>query len=245
MLEERNKRVGNLTGYDCKVCLNKGYTYIEVDDELRTKDCECLRERKILSNLKSNGLLNDFNIKTLENFKTPFKWQKTTKNKALEYLKTVNNEWFLICGVTGSGKTHIATAVSVELIKQGYDYHYTKFSIDLPRIAQGLNNFNDDVKVRAEQELKRLEEVDLLYIDDLLKVNKYTEEVVFQTLFTLINQRYINNKRTILTTERSLNDLINFDEAITGRIIERAKGFIIDETKGGKENNYRLRSVLK
>ena len=26
-----------------------------------------------------------------------------------------NNEWF--CGVTGSGKTHIATAVSVELIK--------------------------------------------------------------------------------------------------------------------------------
>ena len=48
---------------------------------------------------------------TLESFKTKSEWQQAIKNKAIEYIKQDNGDWWYIGGQVGSGKTHICTAI--------------------------------------------------------------------------------------------------------------------------------------
>ena len=86
------------------------------EEEMTTcsKECSCMEIRRNLiliqkSNLKSLEKL------TLESFETRTSLQKTMKNKALEYLES-SNVWLYIGGTSGSGKTHICTAICNKLI---------------------------------------------------------------------------------------------------------------------------------
>ena len=71
-----------------------------------------------------------------------------------------------------------------------------------------------------------LKNVPVLYIDDFLK-GEYTPADVKQA-FMILNDRYNSRgKKTIISTERNMTDLINFDEAVGSRLAERAKGYTI------------------
>ena len=50
----------------------------------------------------------------------------------------------------------------------------------------------------------------------------------------------MNNLPFIISTERSLQELLDFDEAVSSRIIEMCRGNIVKLQ--GKELNYRLYS---
>ena len=78
----------------------------------------------------------------------------------------------------------------------------------------------------------------VLYIDDFLK-GKLTEADV-NIMYELINHRYMNNLPIIVSTEKSLDQILEFDEAIGSRIIEMCRKYIIDLQ--GKELNYRIYS---
>lgn len=255
MISQLNNREGNLdkTIYDCPICKNKGQIYYlkeenkgtSYEDEAYVRDCECLAKRKTIENMRNNGLLKVFDTKTLDLFKTPSNWHKNVKNKAIEYLNTVNNEWFLFSGTVGCGKTHIATAISIELFNRGLTFHYMQFSGDIVRLTQNMSNFNEKIKTEAVEEFNKLLNVDVLYIDDFLKISEYDKTITKQTVFTLINNRYINKKRTIITTELGMNELLQYDSAVASRIIEMAKGHILDFANISVEEknklNWRLR----
>lgn len=255
MISQLNNREGNLDKkiYDCKICKNKGQIYYLkeenkgtfYEDEEYVKDCECLKKRRTIENMRNNGLLKVFDTKTLDLFKTPSNWHKNVKNKAIEYIKTGKNEWFLFSGTVGCGKTHLATAISIELFNKGLSFHYMQFSGDIVRLTHNMNNYNEKIKTEADEEFNKLLNVDLLYIDDFLKISEYDKTVTKQTVFTLINNRYINNKKTIITTEFGMADLLQYDSAVGSRIIEKAKGYILDFTNISVEEknnlNWRLR----
>ena len=57
-------------------------------------------------------------------------------------------------------------------------------------------------------------------------------------MYEIVNYRYMNNMPIIISTEKSLNDLLIFDEAIGSRLIEMCRRNIIQLQ--GKELNYRL-----
>ena len=99
MIEILNNRIGELNkkdGIDCKLCKNKGVIYYLkeenkgtiYEDEAYVRDCECKKQRQALENIKNNGLLNAFDTKTLESYKTPYNWQLAIKNKALEFISS-------------------------------------------------------------------------------------------------------------------------------------------------------------
>ena len=58
----------------------------------------------------------------------------------------------------------------------------------------------------------------------------------------IINFRCVANKRTILSSERLVKDLIEIDQAIIGRIVEMAEEYLTEVR--GSEKNYRLRNWL-
>ena len=63
----------------------------------------------------------------------------------------------------------------------------------------------------------------MLYIDDFFKGSVSDADI--NLAFELLNDRYNSKRMTILSSERSVEDILELDEAIGSRIYERSKGF--------------------
>lgn len=62
-------------------------------------------------------------------------------------------------------------------------------------------------------------------------------------IYKVINTRYLKGKPMIISTEKSIKEILMFDEAVGSRIVEMAQGNIITFPRG-IENNYRLRNII-
>ena len=147
------------------------------------------------------------------------------KNKALEYLNSQKSAWFFISGTPGSGKTHICTAICGEFIKRGVDTRYVKWREAAPKL-KALVKFPEEYA----EELDKLKTCELLYIDDFLKGNVTDADINLS--YELLNYRYCERLRTVISGERSIEEIISIDEATGSRIFELAKGFVIAMPKG-------------
>lgn len=238
-IASRNFKSGDLNLVDniqCSKCKNKGVIYYldDLTNEMMVKDCSCMFERNIQRELKKNGLNVDFKNKTFDNFKTNKSYQKRIKEKAIDYVNNHNNiKWFTILGQSGMGKTHISTAISNELIKQGKKFKYMPFAADITTIINGMRNFNPEINKRAEQLLNDYKKIEVLYIDDFLKIK------VYDYIFDLIDYRYKNNLITIISSELTLPELYHYDQAIGGRIMEKSENYMITHDLDDKVN-YRI-----
>lgn len=97
-----------------------------------------------------------------------------------------------------------------------------------------------------EVAIKELCDTDVLYIDDLFKTggDRSTDKATptpadINLAFEIINSRYIKNSITIISSERSLEEITSISEAIGGRINERCGDYRINIAKD-KNKNYRL-----
>ena len=89
---------------------------------------------------------------------------------------------------------------------------------------------------RYEDMMNRLKRAPVLYIDDFLKGG--TTEADIKIAYELLNARYNNERlRTVISSEYGIGEIMQIDEALGGRIYERAKGFTVRAPK----ENWRLR----
>ena len=233
--ERYNNSQGNMLYIDCPKCRNKGYI-MKLDENFFEKlvPCECLKNRLAIENMLESGLGDTIKKCTFSAYKTETEWQSTIKRKALEYLNSENN-WFYIGGQSGGGKTHICTAISGKLISKGKSLRYVIWR-NLFHELQGLQ-FNDE-KYRAK--IKELQIVDVLYIDDFMKsLDKAKTGTELNFAFEVINARYTANKQTIISSEYLTSELYSLDSATAGRIIEKSGEFIV-EIERDDHKNYRL-----
>jgi DNA replication protein DnaC len=93
-----------------------------------------------------------------------------------------------------------------------------------PDLVKDLNSAVNDFQYNYM--VDSLKRADVLYIDDFLKGNATEAEA--RRAFDVINARYnIPSKKTIISSERSLNFVADIDTAIAGRINQRSRGFYI------------------
>lgn len=243
MADRFNDSAGNLKGYDCPKCKNKGQImFHDKDGYDKIKECECMRIRKMYEHIEKSGLKDVLKKYTFKNYTADKNWQKSAVQTAVDFVKKNNGAWFLACGQAGSGKTHICTAIAGQLLKQGRQLHYMLWRDEVVRLKANVMD-NDNYQDRIE----KLKNAEVLYIDDFFKVRQgempTTAEV--NIAFEIINHRYnLPNAVTIISTEKSVNELINIDEAVASRICERCQGTYILQIKKSAENNYRLKGVL-
>lgn len=238
-----NERQGNLKFFDCPKCKNKGYIQIVKYCDFYNDycdymiECDCMDKRKIMFKAQKSGL-GEYLEKSFNDYIVNNEWQANIKAKAIEYIKSDNKYWFITLGQSGAGKTLISTIIANHLLlKQDKTVIYitwTDFISKLKRDIMGDNanevsNYLDDIK-----------QVEVLYIDELLK--KYNDTDL-KYIIEIINYRYTNNLKTIISSERTIDELLEIDEATFGRVIEKADRFIINIPKD-KKKNYRLRNLL-
>ena len=81
----------------------------------------------------------------------------------------------------------------------------------------------------------------VLFLDDFLKGEPTQADRKY--IYKIINTRYLQSKPMIISTEKSLKEILMWDEAVGSRITEMSQGNIITFPRG-IENNYRLRGVI-
>ena len=79
-------------------------------------------------------------------------------------------------------------------------------------------------------------------IDDFLKVQRGQQPTPadINLAFEIINHRDVKNLRTIISTEKTIDDIISLDEALGGRINRRSRGYQMNIAYD-KNKNFRLR----
>lgn len=224
---------------ECPICRGKGFLRAFINGNEYIKNCVCEERRIAMQRIKNSGLADIIEKRTFDNFQTPEEWQKRLKQKALQFLDE-KGKWFFVGGQVGCGKTHLCTAICAEFIKKGISVRYVIWSNEIVKLK--ANKMEDEAYQRL---INPLLITPVLYIDDFFKTEKEKRpsEADIRTAFEIINYRYINSDLiTIFSTEKTIDDLIEIDEAIGSRIHEKTEGYrnIILEKK---ERNWRLKQT--
>lgn len=188
--------------------------------------------------MERSGLAREFREKTFENYNPNGNHQREEAlikaqhyTKEFQKIRNSTNHSMMLCGQVGAGKTHLGTACSMRLIERGIPVIYMGYREEMTALKAKV--MEPDIYSR---EINRFKKAEVLFIDDFLK-GKLTEADL-NIIYEIINYRYNNNLPVILSTEKTLDDLVNFDEATASRLIEMSRGHII--VFEGKELNYRL-----
>jgi DNA replication protein DnaC len=186
------------------------------------------------------GISEDFQSMQFEGFKDlGIPKLKTAKQTAMDYcdsfdkIKKSKNNSIIFMGQAGCGKTHLSMAICNKLMQEknvsAIYFSYRQSVTELKQTATDRSAY-----IAAIDSYKKAQ---LLMIDDMLKGR--TSGADLNALFELINYRYLNNLPMVISTEMTMQQLLEFDEALMSRVYEMTKGHQIEIIGTGL--NYRLR----
>ena len=203
--------------YSCPKCSDSGY--------VGTAMCKCLREDLIRATIQSSGIGNLIDKQSFDNFSldyykdSPEVYERMKNNLhcAKEYVRRFSERpsQLLLIGKTGTGKTHITTAIAREIISQGYDVIYDS-------VQNIISDFESD-KFRSgygayESKSEKYSECDLLIIDDL--GTEFTNQFTVSCLYNLLNTRQNKGLATVISTNLSYEELERkYEDRIFSRIV--------------------------
>jgi len=229
-----NAEHGNLSGLDCPVCLNKGYTAVLSGVNILNRECACMGRRRSIWRIRDSGLEDMLSRCTFYTYQTPEQWQKNAKQAAMNFLDDHDGKWFCALGAVGSGKSHLCTAICGAMLHDGLEVRYMKWRDDATQIKAVVNDAEE--YGRLVEPLKR---VKVLYIDDFFKTKDVTQGDI-NLAFEILNHRYINRGLiTVISSEKTVDTLIAIDEAIGSRIYERSRDYCVN--LAGDDKNWRLK----
>lgn len=201
--------------YDCKDCHDTGYQ--------NGHKCHCFKNKEIMFLYEQSGIhemLENENFSTLsyEYYEGDDLLRfKNTVTTCRNFINNFNSDYhnLFFYGTVGTGKSFLSGCVAKELIESGHSVIY--FS------AAGLFDTLSKVKFdyRNTEDLHKAYEdlfkCDLLIIDDL--GTELSNNFVNSQLFSLINDRHLQQKAVIISTNLSLEDFRNrYSDRIFSRI---------------------------
>lgn len=224
--------------YDCPKCEDRGYTFEIKDGYEVAVPCSCLEKRQSVEKLALSNLTDVFKQKTIKTFTTNTEWQIEAKMKVLEYVNNFKetNASLILTGNPGGGKTHLGVGAMLELINNNVGCVYKEYISMLTNLKQVSMNEEEFIK-----ELEKYINPRVLFLDDFLKGEPTQADRKY--IYKVINTRYLQGKPMIISTEKSIKEILMFDEAVGSRIVEMAQNNIITFPRG-IENNYRLRNII-
>ena len=204
--------------YVCKICSDTGFN--------GTKMCSCLKQLLITKNIQSSGMGKLIDKQSFENF--DLDWYKTNTENYERMSRNVriaksfadnfarHHDNLLLIGTTGTGKTHISTAIAKAVISQGFDVLYDS--------AQNIISDYETDRFKsgygpAEPISGKYTECDLLIVDDL--GTEFISQFSISVLYNLLNTRLNKGLSTIISTNLSATELAGKYE---GRIYSRMIG---------------------
>lgn len=197
------------------------YERRRAEEKARREEEERRREmqRKIDRLLGKSGIKKRFQQRTFPNFRTDTPGRRHSYQIAKEYADNfayhrARGDGLYIEGTNGTGKTHLAAAIALQLIGEGIPV-ICKTSSDL---LMDIKKAFDRPEVRESEVLDVYKKAELLIIDDLGK--EQCSDWSMSTLYSILNDRYEDMRPTIVTTNYNADSLI---EALTPKGFDNTK----------------------
>ncbi|KUK53059.1 MAG: Prophage LambdaCh01, DNA replication protein [Desulfotomaculum sp. 46_296] len=226
--------------YSCPICHDQG---IILGDDNTARICHCQEQKRLEKLFKSSQITPAFRAKTFENFVTAGRppavramyecaWDYAER---YQELSGQENNWLVLLGEPGAGKTHLSMAVANRLLAQGVPVLYFQH-------VEGLGELKDAIARQGESriaaKLEQMKKVTLLVWDDLFWGKGYPRDFELEITFEVLNYRYLNLLPTAISSNRTHLQLLEINDTIGSRIIERGKGHMV--LVQGREANFRL-----
>ena len=199
----------------CKECNDTGI--------INGKNCKCYERALTRAMLAVSGIGALCETQTFKNCNldlfsdthdpkmgmSPRKNYEETVEICKDFAKNVkkrDGENLYMYGSAGLGKTYLCSAIAERVMKNGHSVLYYS-AFELLRAAPS----------EMEDLLPLLEEVDLLILDDL--GTEYVTEYSTSLIFHIVNSRINNKKKTVISSNLTINDLANtYSVRIASRI---------------------------
>lgn len=226
-----------MPGYTCTDCKDTGY--------INGEKCHCFRQMEITFLYEQSNIQK---IIAKENFSNlSYKYYEgddltrfqNAVNVSRNFIAGFKNQYnnLLFYGPVGTGKSFLSGCIAKEILSQGYSVIYfsainlfdvlSQYSYDT-KLKEALYNFTKD-----------LYNCDLVIVDDL--GTEVTNTFVTSQLFSLLTERHLREKATIIST--NLN-LVQLQERYSERIFSRiTSNFSICKITG--EDIRKKRKLLK
>lgn len=243
---KRNRPRGKPISYECEKCKDSGMLFV-LDEEghKRARDCECMVEKTCRQRMLASGLSEDDLNKGFSDFITNGNAKlEDAKARTINFVKEFSqhlanrNNGIMFMGAPGRGKTLLGLATTNNLIRAGLPVKYMAYREKMTELKQSMTKkemgLSDEVTYSKLMEVYK--NIQVLFIDDLFK-GKITESDV-NIMYEIVNHRYLNKLPIIVSTEKTIETLLQVDEALGSRIVEMCKGHIIEFTSDIP--NYRL-----
>ncbi len=207
--------------YDCKICNDTGVAGGRI--------CKCLLNELNLQLSMRASSQSEF--KSFVDMKKDF--MDETDLKASEWLQTwcarypnITKTNINIIGGAGCGKTFMLECVANELIKKGVIVCF-KTAFEINELARMYH-------IGKSYEFSDCLNAEVLLIDDL-GTEPVLKNVTKEYLYNLINTRQINNKPTLISTNLSLDNILErYDERIFSRIANKNLATVIQLVSADK-----------
>mgnify|MGYP003294589029 CR=1 FL=1 len=238
MMRLREASKGNKPEYKCPKCKDSYFVPYVKDGITYFRDCECAAKHNAIRLVRASGLNEaDMNL-SLSDYKVESASQKKVVDVVSDYMRVYRgirldtSNSMLLSGKPGKGKTMLAIITMNHLLRQGERVLYVSYRDKIMELKQRVLD-----REYYQEEMQRLKDIDYLILDDLFK-GKITEADV-NLVMELVNYRYQKRKPIIVSTEKSIDELNNIDEALGSRIVQMSRNHIVifDESI----SNYRLK----
>ena len=211
----------------CPICEGREWILKIKDGVEIAVPCKC-REKAVMSRrLRFADIPEAFRGMDLRSFRMDvYRKQESKKmvSDACKIIKTYLDDFesqkergmglYIWSRTKGSGKTRISAGIANELMKR----YTVKFAVSLTILQEIKNTWRRDAAGNESQLLDALSTTDILIIDDFGV--EAPAAWINDKMYQIINERYINQKVTIFTSNDPL-DKLSYDDRITNRIKER------------------------
>lgn len=226
---QRKQLIENAFGPDylddtpiCSHCGGVGYLGSQMCDCLREL---CCQEQKMELSLLTcgDGCFEDFRIEYYPDTPipgstvTPRALMKKNLLDCQEYARTFHkgSENLLLSGDTGLGKTFLSACIAKSVAEQGYWVVYESAVHLFERMERAKFSGDGD----AVRETEKYTACDLLILDDL--GTEMGGQFVTTALYTLVNDRLLSGKATIISTNLTAEDM---ERRYSPQILSRLRG---------------------
>ena len=211
--------------FTCPDCSDTGF--------VGSRMCKCFKEMLITENIRSSGMGNLIEKQSFENFdierykEVPNGYEKM-KTNLIEIKDFIDNfdkrpQTLLFVGKTGTGKTHLSTAIAKALIEKGYEVLYDSSqnivsAFEHDRFKSGYGPY--------EPKGDKYLECDLLILDDL--GTEFVNQFTLSCLYNLINTRQNKGLSTIISTNLSATEITNkYEDRIYSRLMGKDSKIVL------------------
>ena len=208
--------------YECQDCKDTGY--------IGNKKCHCFRKAVIDLLYTQSNLKNVLQRENFDSFsfryysdnhvdpvtgRSSLTIMKKAYETAQEFVDTFSTDFrnLFLYGDTGIGKTFLSNCIAKELIDRSYSVIYFSAFELFDTLAK--SRFGKDES--ADEMNEHIFDCDLLIIDDL--GTELANAFTVSQLFLCLNERLLRRKSTIISTNLSLDSLVNiYSERTFSRI---------------------------